>query len=70
MTEALMTVRSTAAYLGLSESKIYHMISERKIPYVKIGATVRLRRRDLDRFVLLHLHGKELLGNGGKGDEG
>jgi len=67
--EPLMTVRSTAAYLALSESKIYHMVSKRRIPHVKIDAAVRFRKRDLKRFVLQHLHGKEPLENGRNGDE-
>jgi excisionase family DNA binding protein len=65
--DGLMTVKDVAVYLRVSVSKVYHMISGRRLPYVKIGAAVRCRRRDLDRFVLQNLHGRDVLNNGHNG---
>ncbi|MEZ5399234.1 MAG: helix-turn-helix domain-containing protein [Bryobacteraceae bacterium] len=55
---ALMTVNETAAYLRLAPWTIRHWVCQKKIPYVRLGRSVRFRRKDLDRFVNQNLHGK------------
>lgn len=63
---ALMTVEETAAYLRLALWTIRHWVCKKKIPYVRLGRSVRFRRKDLERFVNQNLHGKtdERNGNG------
>jgi excisionase family DNA binding protein len=40
----LVTIREIAAYTGLSVHTLYTMVSQRRIPYVKVG---RLTKFDL-----------------------
>lgn len=50
----LLTVRETAEYLRLSTSKVYDMIAQRAIPYVRVGlgrGVIRLRRSDIDAWL-------------------
>jgi excisionase family DNA binding protein len=62
----LMTVEEAAAYLRLAPWTIRHWVCQKKIPYVRLGRSVRFRRKDLERFVNQNLHGKtdERNGNG------
>jgi excisionase family DNA binding protein len=39
--EALWTVKETAAYLRMSQSWVYHQIQAGTLPYCKIGCAVR-----------------------------
>jgi excisionase family DNA binding protein len=55
---ALMTVEETAAYLRLAPWSVRHRVCQRKIPYVRLGWSVRFRRKDLERFMNHKLHGK------------
>jgi len=55
---ALMTVEETAAYLRLAPWTIRHWVCQKKIPYVRLGRSVRFRRKDMERFVNQNLHGK------------
>jgi excisionase family DNA binding protein len=48
---SLLTVDEAAAYLATKPRFIRRLIAERRIPYVKLGAHVRLDTDDLDRFV-------------------
>ena len=57
-TNVLMTVDETAAYLRLAPWTIRHWVSQRKLPYVRLGRSVRFRRKDMERFVTQNLHGK------------
>jgi excisionase family DNA binding protein len=47
----LLTVKEAAAYLGRSESAIYHLIGRREIPVIRHGRHVRLDRLALDRWL-------------------
>jgi excisionase family DNA binding protein len=48
---ALLTVDEAAERLGTKPRFIRRLIAERRIPYIKLGAHVRLDDADLDRFV-------------------
>jgi len=61
---ALMTVEETAAYLRLAPWTIRHWVCQKKIPYVRLGRSVRFRRKDMERFVSQNLHGKAEERNG------
>ncbi len=60
----LLTVEQVAEYCQLSQSTIYHWLCGGKLKHVKLGTAVRIRRQDLDRFVLQRVQPK---GNGSNG---
>jgi excisionase family DNA binding protein len=64
---ALMTVEETAAYLRLAPWTIRHWVCQKKIPYVRLGRSVRFRRKDMERFVAQNLHGRIAGRNGSTG---
>ncbi len=49
--DRILTVREVAAYLQISKSKIYYMLSRDEIPHIRIGRNVRIRRADLHRWM-------------------
>lgn len=52
MTDRLIiTIREAAALLGLSESTVYRLARENKIPVVRIGASVRVNRARLVQMI-------------------
>jgi excisionase family DNA binding protein len=67
-TSALMTVDEAAAYLRLAPWTLRHWVCQKRIPYVRLGRSVRFRRKDMERFVTQNLHGK-LDERGGTGRE-
>ena len=49
--EQLLTVGQAGEYLGTGERFIRRLVSQRRIPYVKLGKYVRLERSALDAFI-------------------
>lgn len=50
--EALLTVAETAEYLGLADGTVYHMISEGRLPVIRLSKRcVRFRLDDLDKWL-------------------
>jgi excisionase family DNA binding protein len=50
--EKLLTVEEVAEMLGLAPGSVYHMISERRIPVVRLSARcVRFRRSDIATWI-------------------
>lgn len=49
--EPLLTVDELADYLKVSPGTVYNRVSKGEIPFVKIGAAVRFRRAEVDRWV-------------------
>ncbi len=47
----LLTVKGAAHFLHIKESRVRTEIFRRRIPYVKIGALVRLRKKDLEKWI-------------------
>ena len=47
----LLTIDQAAEYLGTGQRFVRRLISERRIPYVKLGKHVRLERSALDGFI-------------------
>ncbi len=47
----LLTIGQAAEYLGTGPRFVRRLISERRIPYVKLGKHVRLERSALDGFI-------------------
>lgn len=49
--DPILTVPEVARYLKISKSKIYSLVSKEKIPHLKIGRNVRIRRKDLHTWI-------------------
>jgi excisionase family DNA binding protein len=49
--QSIMTVHEVAAYLRMSESKVYRLVRERAIPVARIGKTWRFRKDLLDDWL-------------------
>lgn len=49
--ERLMTLSEAADFLSLAQITIRKKVSEREIPFYKIGGLIRFRREDLERWV-------------------
>ena len=47
----LMTVKQVALLCGISDKTVYRLASEGSIPYIRIQASLRFRRRDVDRWI-------------------
>jgi len=47
----LLSVKETAAYLNISPHTLYTMVSQRRIPYVKVGRLVKFDMDLLDKWI-------------------
>jgi len=54
MREELLTVAETAEYLGCSRTTVKRWIAAGTLPTFRAGRLVRVRERDLERFVAEH----------------
>jgi excisionase family DNA binding protein len=52
--QRLMSVKDAAAYTGLSPHTIYSMVSERRIPFIKVGRLVRFDEAMLQTWIKQH----------------
>jgi excisionase family DNA binding protein len=46
-----LDVKEAAEFLGLATSTLYSMVSQRRIPYVKMGRRTKFDRRHLDEWL-------------------
>lgn len=46
-----LTVEQAAEYLNITDHFVRRLIRERRIPFVKVGRLVRLRRTDIDDYL-------------------
>ena len=49
--DKLLTRTEVQEILRISQSKIYRLIQENKIPSIRVGKTYRIRRSDLDEYL-------------------
>lgn len=56
-TGGLWDVPQSSEYLSISERKLYELMAEKHLKFVKIGRSVRLRKQDMDEFIESHLVG-------------
>jgi len=49
--QRLMSVKDAAAFTGLSPHTIYTMVSQRRIPYIKVGRLVKFDQAMLDGWL-------------------
>jgi excisionase family DNA binding protein len=47
----LFDVREAARYLSVSTSTLYGWVWQRRIPFVKVGRSLRFAESDLERFI-------------------
>lgn len=50
----LLTVHEAASYLRWSPATLYTLASRRKLPFVKVGRSLRFRRSDIEKLVIVH----------------
>ncbi|MDH5670301.1 MAG: helix-turn-helix domain-containing protein [Nitrospira sp.] len=54
MAPRLLDIREVATYTGLSIHTLYAMVSQRRIPFVKLGRLTKFDRYELDRWIVSH----------------
>ncbi len=50
----LIPIKETAEYTGLSVHTLYTMVSQRRIPFVKVGGALRFDLALLDEWIKQH----------------
>jgi excisionase family DNA binding protein len=50
----LLDVGQAAKYIGLSRHTLYTMVSQRRIPYVKVGRLTKFDLKALDAWIKRH----------------
>ncbi len=50
----LISIQEAAEYTGLSRHTLYTMVSQRRIPYVKVGRLTKFDLRLLDEWIANH----------------
>ncbi len=51
MNKPLLTVQEVATYTGLSTHTLYTMVSQRRVPYVKLGGALRFDLELLNQWI-------------------
>lgn len=49
--EKLLTRTEVQEILRISQSKMYRLIRNKKLPSIRVGKTYRIRRSDLDEYL-------------------
>jgi excisionase family DNA binding protein len=50
----LLDIQEVATYTGLSVHTLYTMVSQRRIPFVKLGRLTKFDREEIDRWIAGH----------------
>jgi excisionase family DNA binding protein len=50
----LISVQAAAVYTGLSVHTVYTMVSQRRIPYVKVGRLTKFDLQAIDAWISQH----------------
>jgi excisionase family DNA binding protein len=50
----LLDIQQVAVYTGLSVHTLYTMVSQRRIPFVKMGRLTKFDREELDKWIVSH----------------
>lgn len=50
----LLTPQQVASYLGWSVATVYTQANKRKLPFVKVGRSLRFRRSDIEALLIVH----------------
>lgn len=46
-----LTVREAAAALGVSRNKVYDLVAEKRIPFIRLGRLIKIPRRGLEMWL-------------------
>lgn len=66
--DRLIDVKELADYLGLAVGTIYHLVSEDRLPCVRLSARcLRFRRSDIDAWVAARVNHPDVPNRGGRG---
>ena len=49
-----LSVKDVSDYTGLAEGTIYNMVYQRRIPFTKLGGSVKFDRHRLDKWIDKH----------------
>lgn len=52
--QSLLTAREAAQFLHLSENTIRQWIWQRRLPVVRLGRSIRLKKKDLEQLIEDH----------------
>lgn len=50
----LLDIQQVATYTGLSVHTLYTMVSQRRIPFVKLGRLTKFDREEIDKWITAH----------------
>lgn len=50
----MLTIRDLSKFLRLTEQSIYRLTREGKIPYYKVGGSIRFRKSEIDAYLREH----------------
>ena len=50
----LLDIQEVATYTGLSVYTLYTMVSQRRIPFVKLGRLTKFDREEVDKWIAGH----------------
>jgi excisionase family DNA binding protein len=50
----LMTIQEVTELTGLSVSTLYKMVSQHRVPFVKLGGALRFHPVELEEWIKLH----------------
>jgi len=51
MEKRLLNIKETSEYLGIKKNTLYCWVSQKKIPYVKLGRKTLFDIEDLNKFI-------------------
>lgn len=51
ISDKLIQPNELIKYLCISKPTLYRLVSERKIPYCKVGGSLRFRKADIDNYL-------------------
>lgn len=46
-----MTAKECAAYLGISEFKMYEMVRQNLVPHARLGSKILIRTETIDKWI-------------------
>lgn len=51
MEKRLFNIEELAEYIAVPKGTIYNWISQRKLPFIKMGRRVKFDKQDIDNFI-------------------
>ena len=51
MKQRIVSIEELSEYLGMPKGTLYHWVSQRRIPFVKLGRSTRFDMREIDGWL-------------------